>query len=85
LRAVSQIAKTISRVRIASYYQIDAIARTFGFAFRVRNNPLAKDGETENDAGNILLFFQRFKKLSSTVVRLCGVETALCYSPRLGG
>src|SRR5450432_4131035 len=28
---------------------------------------------------------RHFKKLSSTVVRLCGVETALCYRLRLGG
>ena len=25
------------------------------------------------------------KKLSSTVARLCGIETALCYPLRLGG
>ena len=28
---------------------------------------------------------RHFKKLSSTVARLCGVETALCYPLRLGG
>src|SRR5882672_11144612 len=28
---------------------------------------------------------RHFKKLSSAVARLCGVETALCYPLRLGG
>jgi transposase-like protein len=28
---------------------------------------------------------RHFKKLSGTVARLCGIETALCYPLRLGG